>query len=78
MKKTPKKRINRLVYQVFGITLLCVSIICLAVGFTYAWFMDESVTSTGAPNILIIGTVDLEVKTNFNFYIEIRVLTHVS
>lgn len=39
----------------------------LAYNVTTAWFMDESVTSNGT-NINVIGTIDLDVTTNFNFY----------
>lgn len=68
MKYTPKKFGAKKIYHLLGIVLLCIVLVVTAVSFTSAWFMDESKTSTGAPNILLIGTVDLEVNTNFNFY----------
>ena len=67
MKKKSKKFVLSPIYRVIGILVLCVSLITLSYNVTLAWFMDESVTSN-APNVLVIGTVDLEVSTNFNFY----------
>ncbi len=62
-----KKRISR-IYQVIGIALLCVLTVYLSYTATSAWFLDESITSNGKPNIMVIGTVDLDVRSNFNFY----------
>lgn len=59
---------SRHIYQIFGVCLLCVLIICLVYESTSAWFLDNSTTSNGDPNITIIGTLELEVQTNFNFY----------
>ena len=54
-------------YQIFGILLLCISIIALVSNITIAWFRDESVTSNG-DSVTIIGTLGIDVTTNFNFY----------
>ncbi|MGN0960590.1 MAG: hypothetical protein ACI4PF_00155 [Christensenellales bacterium] len=56
------------IYQIIGIVVLCLSLIMISYRVTTAWFMDESVTSNGEPNISIIGTIDLDVTTNFDFY----------
>ena len=47
--------------------LLCIAFIYLTYEVTTAWFLDKSTTSNGT-NITIIGTLELDVKTNFNFY----------
>lgn len=62
-----KKSIGKL-YQILGIALLCILVVYLSFNVTTAWFMDESITSNGKPNIMIIGTVDLAVSSNFDFY----------
>lgn len=67
LKPKVNKRSNGL-YQIIGILLLCVSVFALSFSITSAWFTDKSVTSNGEPNILIVGTVDLDVTTFFNFY----------
>ena len=53
-------------YQVIGIVLLCLTIIALTYNLTYAWFRDKSVTSN-EPSLTIVGTIALDVKTNFKF-----------
>lgn len=58
----------RKLYQIIGIILLCVILFIASYQITLAWFVDQSVTSNGEPNILVVGTVDLNVETNFNFY----------
>lgn len=68
MKNLPKKHSFKRLYQVLGIILLCFTLVYASYSITTAWFMDDSVTSNGEPNILVIGTVDLEVNTDFNFY----------
>lgn len=65
---SPKKKVAKRLYQVIGIAILCVLVIFTSYNVTSAWFMDESITSNGKPNIMIVGTVDLSVKSNFNFY----------
>jgi len=55
-------------YQMFGILLLCIAFISIVSNVTLAWFRDESITSNGDANILLIGTLELDVQTNFNFY----------
>ena len=61
------KRNTRL-YQLLGILLLCISLISIVSDITLSWFRDQSVTSNGDADITIIGTLDLDVTTNFNFY----------
>lgn len=70
MHKAPKTTRSRLIYQILGICLLCILFVSITYTVTLAWFMDESTTSTGEPdvNVLVVGTVDLDVTTNFNFY----------
>ena len=60
--KVTRKR----VYQILGIVLLCVAIIIATYNVTYAWFRDKSVTSN-KPEIAIIGSIGLDVTTNFKF-----------
>ena len=67
MYQKPKRKLNKL-YQIIGILLLCFSVIALSYNITTAWFMDESITSKGEPDIIVIGTIDIDVTTNFNFY----------
>jgi len=67
MKLKNKAHFNK-IYQLLAIVLLCVSLIILTYNSTVAWFRDESITSNSAPNIKIIGTLGLDVTTNFNFY----------
>ena len=67
MYKPTKKHDMKRIYQIIGIALLCVVAIYTSYSITMAWFMDESVTSNG-PNIMVVGTVDLKVETDFNFY----------
>jgi len=59
---------NKYRYQIFGILLLCISLIILMINTTIAWFKDESTTSNGDLNVTIIGTLALDVTTDFNFY----------
>jgi len=59
---------NRRIYQILGVCLLCISLICLAYEATSAWFLDKSTTSNGDLKITVIGTLELDVQTNFNFY----------
>ena len=66
--KLPKSNKHLKIYQLIGIAVLCISLITLTYNVTTAWFMDSSVTSNGKPNISIIGTIDLDVTTNFCFY----------
>ena len=68
MYKPQKKKNGKRLYQVIGMALLCVLVVYMSYTATTAWFLDESITSNGKPNIMIIGTVDLDVKSNFNFY----------
>lgn len=67
MKLAHKNQKTR-IYQIIGICLLCVLLIYLAINTTLAWFVDDSTTSNGSPNITKIGTLKLDVQTNFNFY----------
>ena len=63
MDSKNSKNKNRL-YQFFGIALLCFAIIMLTYNTTYSWFRDKSVTSN-SPEVTIIGTIALDVTTNF-------------
>jgi len=55
-------------YQLYGMVLLLVMLLIALTTGTIAWFKDESTTSNGDPHIMIIGTIDLNVTTNFNFF----------
>lgn len=63
-----KKHSTLHICQLIGIFLLCVIIILLSFDYTVSWFKDNSVSSTGAPEIAVVGTIDIDVTTNFNFY----------
>ena len=63
MDKDSKKKTKGL-YQIIGILLLCLTIIALSYNVTLAWFRDQSITSN-SPDVTIVGTIDLEVTTNF-------------
>ena len=54
--------------QIIGIALLCIVLCVSSYKFTMSWFKDESITSNGKPSVLIVGTVNLHVETDFNFY----------
>ncbi len=56
------------IYQIFGIAILCIVLVMTVFNVTLGWFKDESITSSGDPNIILIGTISLDVTTNFNFY----------
>lgn len=55
---------RRIKYQIFGIVFLCFMLIIAFSNFTIAWLMDDSTTSN-SDDILLIGTLDLEVTSNF-------------
>ncbi|MBQ7351451.1 MAG: hypothetical protein IJW59_01085 [Clostridia bacterium] len=63
MKKASKFRL----LWVFAIVAICIGLIVGSYTVTVAWFSDESVTSNG-DIIKVIGTIDLDVTTNFDFY----------
>jgi hypothetical protein len=65
MNKDGKKTTKGL-YQILGILLLCLTIVALSYNVTLAWFRDQSITSN-SPNVTIVGTIDLDVSTNFKF-----------
>ena len=67
MKKHGGKK-QTLLYQIFGMALLAIAVVVLVFNSTVAWFRDSSTTSNGSPNIKIIGTIALDVTTNFNLY----------
>ena len=67
MKQFNKRR-NYKLYQIIGILLLCISFVALSYNISLAWFRDRTITSNGEPNIEIIGTIGLDVTTEFNFY----------
>ena len=64
--KEPKKITK--VYQILGTLLLCIALVLLSYNVTSAWLLDESKTSNGTPYIKVIGTIDMVVTTNFDFY----------
>lgn len=66
--KGNRLKTNKSLYQVIGITLLFVTLAFLFINTTLSWFRDESITSNGKPNIKVIGTIGLDVSTNFNIY----------
>lgn len=66
IKRQKNKRSK--IYQILGICLLCIAFIYLTYEVTTAWFLDKSTTSNGDANITIIGTLELDVQSNFNFY----------
>lgn len=68
MKDRQKSNFNRKIYLAITVILLCLSVILLTYNVTMAWFVDESITSSGKPNITVIGTIDLNVQSNFDFY----------
>lgn len=55
------------IYQIIGLMILCIVLILLAYNFTLSWFMDESTTSSN-PSNTVVGTIDMELTTNFDFY----------
>ena len=65
MNKDSKKKTKGL-YQLLGILLLCLTIVVFSYNVTLAWFRDQSITSN-SPDITIVGTIDLDVSTNFKF-----------
>ena len=67
MQKNFKPKKDRKMYQIFGILLLCFALISIFSYTTISWLMDESTTSNGEPNITLVGTLDLDVTTNFKF-----------
>lgn len=58
---------NKKEFQIIGILFLCLMFIAIMSSITVAWFMDESETSNGEPNITLIGDLELDVTTNFKF-----------
>ena len=53
---------------IFALITLCLSFFALIVNSTISYFVDESITSNNSrPSITLIGTLDLEVTTNFDF-----------
>ena len=64
MKKPSKFRF----LYVIAVIILCIGVVVGSYTATLAWFTDESITSTGDVDILIVGTIDLDVTTNFDFY----------
>ena len=65
--RAKKKTIGWLLYKTTLMSLLFVAVISLFVRFTASWFRDVSVTSNG-PTSMVIGTIDFDVVTNFDFY----------
>ena len=67
MKKDYKKNHSSRVYQIIGILLLCFSLIAIFSTTTISWLKDESKTSTGSPNTLVVGTLDMDITKSFYF-----------
>lgn len=65
--KRERLGMRKSIYHIIGITLLCVTMAFLFINTTLSWFRDDSTTSN-APNIKVIGTIGLDVYTNFNIY----------
>lgn len=58
---------KRKVYQSLSIIAVILIFVAIMSSFTLSWFMDESTTSNGEPNITQIGELDMDVTTNFKF-----------
>lgn len=65
MKEFGTKNHKRI--SLFAVLVLCFSFIVLLVNTTLAWFVDDSTTSNGGAEITLIGTLSLDISTNFNF-----------
>ena len=66
--KDNKGKVGLIVYRVTLVALLFVAVISLFVNPTSSWLRDKSITSNGTPNMSVVGTIELETRTNFNFY----------
>ena len=55
------------VFRLALIVFLALSLMILSYSVTTAYFTDESTTSSGEPNIIVVGTISLDVDTQFNF-----------
>lgn len=61
--KDNRSKVQRLYLYI----VLCISFVVLLINSTVAYFMDQSTTSNDGVKLIIIGTLDLDVTTNFNF-----------
>lgn len=66
MKNFNVKRYTK-VYQIIGLILISILLVLLSYNFTVSWFMDQSTTSNN-PTIAVVGTIQMKVTTNFDFY----------
>lgn len=62
-EKHPKRKM----YQNLCIIAIILVFVAIMSSYTLSWFMDESTTSNGEPNITQIGELDMDVITNFKF-----------
>lgn len=67
MNKSFGKNNKYKIYYLLSIILVAVLLIIMVSSYTLSWFMDESTTSTGEPNIIKVGELDMTVTTNFKF-----------
>lgn len=67
MAKFLEKHPKRKMYQNLCIIAIVIVFIAIMSSYTLSWFMDESTTSNGEPNITQIGELDMDVVTNFKF-----------
>ncbi len=64
MKFTVEKKTNYLLHSAVAL-LLVLAIIWSVFTFTSSWLRDESITSNPDPSVSVIGTIDLDITTNF-------------
>ena len=61
--KDNRSKVQRLYLYI----VICISFVVLLINTTVAYFMDQSTTSNDGVKLIVIGTLDLDVTTNFNF-----------
>ena len=67
MKKDFETKSKFNIYTIVVAIVLCMIALTVFSTQTLSWFMDESTTSNGEPDITLIGTLDLDITTNFKF-----------
>lgn len=67
MKKDFETKSKFNIYTIVVAIVLCMIALIVFSTRTLSWFMDESTTSNGEPDITLIGTLDLDITTNFKF-----------
>ncbi len=65
MKFVPKRKYSNFYYSMLIIALIVAFMWCVA-SLSFAWFRDESTASTPDNTVSVIGTLDLDITTNFN------------